>query len=243
MRYQGGKFFQRKKIKEAIMKDLENREISGTYIEPFVGGGNFAEVMGNLFDNAHYSDTHIDLIMMWTAFYNGEVEIPETHITKEEYNELRHAEPSAYRGLIGFSCSFGSDWFKGFACTERHHKSTGCAVSASIRRITGDIITMAGKESTSFYCRDYRDISPSPGDVVYCDPPYAGTYGYSVGGFDTLTFWETMRRWTEMGAYVYVSEYSGPDDITVICEQSKLSKLSGMKHSKVETDKLYRVHS
>lgn len=148
MRYQGGKFFQRKKIKGAIMKDLENREISGTYIEPFLGGGAMAAVMGHEFNHAHYSDTHIDLMMMWQAVHNGEMEIPETHITKEEYNELRHAEPSAHRGFIGFSCSYGAGWFKGYACSEKQHRKRGCPLEQAFRRLAGDIITMAGKKST-----------------------------------------------------------------------------------------------
>lgn len=244
MRYQGGKFWQRKQIKQAIMKDLEGRELSGTYIEPFIGGGAMAAVMGNEFNHAHYSDTHPDLMMMWEAVHSGEMDTENIHHpSREEYNELRHAEPSAYRGLIGFSASFGGGWFKGFICSEKRHKDVDCSVSATARRIKGDIITMSGQESTTFYHRDYRDVIVKEGDVIYCDPPYVNTHGYSVGEFDTLLFWNTMREWADLGAYVYVSEYNGPDDIPVICEQSKNTTLAGMRYMRKVIDKLYRVHT
>ena len=53
------------------------------------------------------------------------------------------------------------------------------------------------------------------GTVIYCDPPYAGTAGYSTGEFDTDKAWELYRAWADSGAHVYVSEYSGPESFLV----------------------------
>jgi len=63
---------------------------------------------------------------------------------------------------------------------------------------------------TSF---DYRDYQHEEGDVVYCDPPYAGTEKYDGNTFDHASFWE----WVRTRDYpVYVSEYSAPDDFISI---------------------------
>ena len=57
--------------------------------------------------------------------------------------------------------------------------------------------------------RDFAKISPSPGDFVYCDPPYDGTFtGYDAGGFDDAhqkRLRDSAVQWHNGGAFVMLS--------------------------------------
>lgn len=224
------------------MEDLEGRELSGAYIEPFIGGGNVAAVMGNLFDNAHYSDAHPDLILMYEAFRRGEFNESTKHPTREEFDQLKKEEPSALRGLVGFGCSFSAAFFSGFICDEKNHAKRRCHFYASIRRVNADIKTMSGRKTTTFEHKSYMDVKASEGDVIYCDPPYANTSGYTVGDFDTNAFWRKAQEWVDNGAYVYVSEYEAPPSAAIICEQTKRVAAAGAHRAKTATDRLFRLH-
>lgn len=65
---------------------------------------------------------------------------------------------------------------------------------------------------------DYRNYVYQDGDVVYCDPPYAGTNGYERE-FDHEAFW----RWCRTRDFpVYVSEYRAPEDfISIWCKEKR----------------------
>ena len=51
---------------------------------------------------------------------------------------------------------------------------------------------------------------------MYADPPYRGVSGYVSGAFDHEAFYD----WARNAAFpVYISEYSMPEDFTVIWEK------------------------
>jgi hypothetical protein len=61
--------------------------------------------------------------------------------------------------------------------------------------------------------KDYRELEYRYGDVVYCDPPYAGRDTYCSGDFDSAAFWE----WARTREFpVYVSEYEAPEDFAEV---------------------------
>ena len=65
---------------------------------------------------------------------------------------------------------------------------------------------------------DYRNYVYHDGDVVYCDPPYAGTADYGRG-FDHEAFWQWCRT---RDFPVYVSEYRAPEDfISIWCKEKR----------------------
>lgn len=65
---------------------------------------------------------------------------------------------------------------------------------------------------------DYRSYVYNDGDVVYCDPPYAGTNGYGRE-FDHDAFWQWCRT---RDFPVYVSEYRAPEDfISIWCKEKR----------------------
>ena len=53
-------------------------------------------------------------------------------------------------------------------------------------------------------------VQAQPGDLVYCDPPFAGTKGYQFK-FDSEEFWRWAERLAKSGVLVYVSEYTAPE--------------------------------
>ena len=81
---------------------------------------------------------------------------------------------------------------------------------------------------------DYRSLSVPDDAVVYCDPPYYGTYtgGYtSMGGntFDSAAFHDWCRA---QRALVVVSEYQMPDDFVCIAQFSHQNLFSKNKVAK-----------
>lgn len=241
MRYMGGKGRIAKKVSEVILSRAQPN--SGTYWEPFVGGGGMASKIGNHFDVCKYSDASEDLIQMWAALNEGWE--PATPVTVEQYKELRsQPHASALRGFVGFGCSFGGKWFGGYARGGHNADGTArCHSSESRRAVLKDIQGMRGKGSTTFATMSAMDIQPLPGDVVYCDPPYADTTGYSTA-FDHELFWLTATRWAESGVHVYVSEYSAPVGWESIWEQPLRSSVRvGSEDRHIAVERLFTLGS
>lgn len=239
MRYMGGKGRIAKAIATVILADTDAR---GTYHEPFIGGGAVAARMGQHFNVAYYSDINLDLAMMWDALLHGWT--PPTAVTLDEYQALRHAAPSPLRGFVGTGGSFGGKWFGGYARggynadgTPRNHQAE------SARAVLKDVSTMKAKSVTEAFWEDALLIRPERGDVVYCDPPYAGTTTYNgQQGLDHARFWETVTGWAKAGVHVYVSEYTAPDDWACIWEQPLRSSVRiGSEDRHIATEKLWKV--
>ena len=64
---------------------------------------------------------------------------------------------------------------------------------------------------------DYRNYVYQDDDVVYCDPPYANTYKYTVD-FDSEGFWQWCRT---RNFPVYISEYRAPEDFISVWSKEK----------------------
>ena len=103
-----------------------------------------------------------------------------------------------------------------------------------------DIKELATGIDIDFHSFDYRDYQHEEGDVVYCDPPYAGVEKYDGREFNHEEFWE----WVRTSDYpVYVSEYNAPDDFPCIWQKEIPKKFAGGKsaHQKA-TEHLY-IHN
>lgn len=203
VKYLGGKSKLARQISETILAATPYRE---RYIEPFIGGGAMAEKMGGHFEHALYSDSHRDCVLMWQHGLAGG-EFPET-VTEDEYKAWRDAEPSGVRGFVGFAGSWGGKFFGGYG-----RDSTGRRnfIAEGLRNIERNLAGMRGRASTSVDELDYRLSDVRAGDVVYCDPPYADTTGYTTGDFDHDEFWQVVQGWAERGAEVFVSEFIAPE--------------------------------
>lgn len=105
-----------------------------------------------------------------------------------------------------------------------------------IQSLTG----LANGRIVSSEC-SYENVPFQEGDVVYADPPYAGTWNEYGSDFNTPLFWE----WVRTRDYpVYVSEYVAPEDFVCVWKKEKTRIGAGGTSSKYgkATEKLF-VHS
>ena len=187
-------------------------------------------VLAPQFKNVDAFDINEDLILMWQALKAGWE--PPHKISEEQYKKLKAAEPSALRAFAGFGgASWGGKWYGGYARGEGRNYA-----DESARSLMRDIQQM---QNCNFQCLDYQKIQPLPGDVVYADPPYAGTTEYR-DTFNSAQFWETMKMWAMNGADVFVSEYTAPSDWKMIWQMERTRDLkSKLTNAEKVTEKLF----
>ena len=228
MQYMGGKSRISKQIAEVLNSAIDKNK-------PFVSlfCGSCAIESKVQADVKILNDKHPYLIAMWQALQNGWM--PPDAVTKEEYYHVKANmdENPALTGFVGFGCSFGGKWWGGYAKDKRGDDYCGQAK----RGLLKDLV---GIQSATFTCLDYHDVEIPDGAVVYCDPPYANTTGYTVGQFDTDEFWNYMRQLSKR-CDVYISEESAPDDFECIWSKEKVRTLEKNDNvGRVKVEKLFK---
>lgn len=201
MRYLGGKSKTRKQISTFLESVRKPEQI---YFEPFVGGAWVLQEMGG---DRIASDSNEALITMYSALQKGW--LPPEDISESLYAEYKaKQDPSdPLTAFIGIGCSFGGKWYGGCA------RKKGYNFAAGGRRALQKQLPLI--MDVHFVAQDYRKWLPE-NKLIYCDPPYANTTGYK-DKFDHLTFWDTMREWSENNTVV-ISEYKAPDDFLCVLE-------------------------
>lgn len=241
MHYQGGKTLIARRLSETILAHTPART---EYYEPFVGGAGMADYMGHHFKRAHYSDLHGPLILMWQAAHAGLIMHGDaTHffpadIDRADYDYHKSKQPhSPATALIGFGSGFGGKYYGSYVYADVRDGRTYHHVA--LRSITKKLKGALAQEATTFNHAAYETIDPASGAVIYCDPPYAGTTGYSTGAFNHDAFWEWCRQQARRGCHVYVSEYTAPDDFTCIFEREKRVTMNHANNTRHAVERLY----
>lgn len=204
MMYHGGKSRHGKRIADII--GLAQPEI---YVEPFCGALN---VIRHVKAPLRFAcDAHGPLIAMWKAAQKGW--LPPDSLSRSEWEYLRERknEHDPLVAFAGFGCSFGGRYFEGYAKNNRKNFSYCKAAKRGIREKILDC------SDVHFLHCDFGNIEGSPGVVIYCDPPYLGTKGYSVA-FDRDSFLRVASRWADTGAIVLISEASDVPGAELIAE-------------------------
>lgn len=232
MHYLGGK--------SGIAKDIAmiiNKKISGgvTFVSLFCGALSVeSQIVGA--SRMILNDKHKYLIAMLRAVQNG-YDLPEK-ITEEEYNDIKanRDRDIVLSGFVGFACSFGGKWLDTYA-KDREGK-----VNYALRNKKSLLRKMATLKNAEFVNADYRDVIIPPQSIIYADPPYENTVGYTVGKFDSTEFWEYMRQLTREGHTVFVSEQNAPDDFKCVWEKqvSRSINYHGDKRTH-KTEKLFMI--
>lgn len=198
MRYFGGKV--------RLARDLAgiiNEYGVESYYEPFCGMFSVGALVTAPIRAG--ADTHEDLILLLNAVRDGWVGPEE--ITEEDYVFLKDDDPSPLRAFAGFGCSNSGKFFGGYA-----RESTGRNFAANAR---SSLLKLAPKiHDVDFRLESYQDWDRHA-DLIYCDPPYDKTTGFTTGAFDTKEFWEWVREQSRR-SIVLVSEYTAPDWATVV---------------------------
>ena len=206
MRYLGSKGLIAKHLAPIILKALEERAV---YWEPFVGGFSMAKVIGDQApaDKALFaSDYHTDLILLYQRLKAEGVDWLPDAVSEDEYKAIKTQPSSALRGFMGFGCAFGGKWLGTYARGEDRN------YAAESKRSLAKILSQLKRFSV--WQDDFTQTPETSSDlclkgqmVIYCDPPYANTSGYSVA-FDQAAFIETCLRLARWGNIVLVSEYA-----------------------------------
>lgn len=236
MRYLGGKT----RIANWLVEQIT--PLGGTYyLEPFLGGANSFVKLAPYYHKWYAGDVHEDLVLMWNALAEGWK--PPDWISKEKYAALRHAEPSALRGFVGFGASWSGKCFGGYVDTvydKYHQRETKpyllAAKSAVLKANAVVAETVLGVQHLN-----YSEWRVTPQTLIYCDPPYAGTTEYNTRGFNHGRFWSVAKEWTRHGACVVVSEHSAPKGWKVLAVRERKHMLRDTKDTEQQsrTEKLF----
>lgn len=228
MQYMGGKSRISKQIAEILNSAIDK---DTPFISLFCGSCVIESKVQA--DIKILNDKHPYLIAMWQALQNGWM--PPDVVTKEEYYRVKSNidENPALTGFVGFGCSFGGKWWGGYAKDKRGDDYCGQAKRGLLKDLSGVV-------NATFTCLDYKDVEIPDGAVVYCDPPYANTTGYTLGQFDTNEFWEYVRQLSKR-CDVYISEESAPDDFECIWSKEKVRTLEKNDNvGRVKVEKLFK---
>lgn len=245
MKYMGSK----SKIAKSILYFiLKNRVKDQVYVEPFVGGCNVIDKVGGErigCDNNKY------LIAMYKYLQNNQS--PNFDQSKQHYDDVRQAfkdnDPSNfedwYIGYVGFMASANGRFFDGGYSGKSNTKigTVRDYIDESIRGLDKQIPNL---KDIDFVCADYKDLIIPPNSIIYCDPPYANSKNYSIGGFNSDEFWEWCRVLASKGHKIFVSEYEAPPDFKAVWSQEVTSSLRAnnkVRGAKKSLEKLFKHES
>lgn len=214
MKYLGGKNRIAKEILPIILADRKEGQY---FVEPFCGGCN---VTANVSGNRIANDCNKYLIAMFVGLLSGE-NYPK-HIERELYNDVRGCFRSGsdkydlgFMGWVGFMASYRGKFFGGYAGVTMSKGRLYDYVDEAVRGVMRQIPKLHGVE---FHTGDYKNLLIPDESIIYCDPPYVGTTGYS-DSINHDEFWQWCRERVYDGHKVYISEYQAPDDFITIWEK------------------------
>jgi len=231
MRYHGGKAARGLgKAIAAILNEAARERNASRYVEPFCGGGSVLVHVDH--PKRFASDIHPDIVLLLEAVSNGWE--PPSNVSEKMYAQLRNGEPSALRGFVGFTCSFGAKWFGGYArSNSRNFADEGR------RALLRDAPRLVGVE---FRICPYTAWRPRRGWLVYCDPPYVNTTAFDgAPPFDSDRFWAWATKAAKAGADVFVSEERAPRGWCSVWEKAVVRTTTVTKSAQhVAIEKLFR---
>ena len=229
MKYVGSKRRIRKNIIPIILNNCDSDTV---YTEPFVGGANMIQAVPSSFLRVG-ADANKGLISMWNALKLGWT--PPSHVSEEVYQEIKsnqEAYPDYLVAYVGFN-SYGGKWFGGYPRDSMGKRDYWKEYEKNIKKQLPFVMDV------SFVFSDYNDLYVPKGSIVYCDPPYRDTLGYSLDGFNHDCFWD-WARYQSSRSKVYISEKVAPEDFECVWEQEILSSVAHHKDRKPLTEKLFR---
>jgi site-specific DNA-adenine methylase len=231
--YVGGKSRMIKGIREAINKEINGKKVNNFY-DLFCGGLSVSIGFVDCYD-VYSSDNNEDLIYMWNKvkdsnFYN---ECPI--VTKEQFDELKKQTTlSLDKSFAMFYCTFMCMYKGSHIINIKKNRTQG--YFNNIKKNEDSI-----KKIKEITCKEYKDFDFSNGNnIIYCDPPYINTVNtYKSKNFNHDEFWTQLKKWTDMGNYVFVSEKTCPIEHKVIYEKELPVNMS--KEGKTMVDKLFLI--
>ena len=223
MIYMGSKNRIAKDILPIILKD---RKPNQCYVETMVGGGNLIDKVEGFRIGADLNPYVIEALKL---IRDNPESLPD-HVTEEDYQEFKSKkELNGVTGVIGFTCSFGSKWFGGYA--------RGASKSYAKNAKNNALAQSPNLKDCLFINSSYQLLDIPKNSIIYCDPPYEGTTKYK-DGFNHIEFWDWVRTKSLEGHSVFVSEYNAPDDFICVWQKDLTTSFSTSDSIKA-TEKLF----
>ena len=227
MAYIGGKS---KKYKH-IIKFLNNPFFDDfDYLEPFCG---YCHILNKITNKKKLviSDNNSLLITLLT-FIKSNINYPIINdIT--EYKALKKERKNNIKtALAAFTYSYNGKEFGGFTDIVGNRN-----YSEERKRYYKKLYSNSSFQRAEILEKNYTEYSPK-NTLIYCDPPYSNTQAYGNNVFDTLIFWEIMRKWSKNN-FVFISEYNAPPDFIEVSSATKYMSMSGKGSTDLRIEKLF----
>lgn len=229
MRYLGGK----SRIAKEIVKVMSaEREEGMAWVEPFMGSG---KVISLVSGRRIGSDINHEMIALFKAIRGGWK--PPTDVSRELWYEVKSNQDKYsdhLKAFIGIGCSFGAVRWESYAkCNQGYNYAQQSHNSLmKLRPLIEDIELCS--------C-DYKNLAIPKQSLIYCDPPYRNTAGYGFE-FNHDEFDQWCRDRVKEGHYVFVSEYTMPNDFQLAWSKEVKVTLNHKINNMTKTEKLFRLH-
>lgn len=234
MQYVGGKYKVAKEL-AAIISMFNPR----VYWEPFVGAGNVIQYVKAPVKIG--SDLDIHIVSYLECVRDGW--LPPAEVSEVEHRFYKNYQPItrecyATKAAIRYGCSFGGDFFGGYARDIR--KGTSNSFARACRNQAFKQAPLL--KDIQFKNQSYADGIPEGANVIYCDPPYANTTKCGTKeSFDSKFFWEWCWAVAQRGITVLVTEFTAPPFAMEIWKREKFADLRKSGSNKVMTERLFLV--
>ena len=246
MRYCGSKRRFMKELKPILMEHLKD-EKKQLFVDAFCGGANVVCEVD--WPNKWAIELNRYVYALWVHLQKyGADGILEKYasMTEEEYYSIKQhylnndgVYPDWLIGFAGTCASYGGAWFGGYAHFNPNKNEDH--IREAFNGLKKQVESFKYLDTTRFINCSYDDLSFPLNSVIYCDPPYADRKQYE-SDFDHEKFWQWEREMSKAGHYVYVSEYTAPDDFKCIWEKKKKDGMATTKKGKkqnTKTEKLF----
>lgn len=220
VKWPGGKRLLVPEILKLVPEDIK------LYWEPFVGGGAVFFSIADQVGRALLWDSNKELMMAYEVVRDKVEELIEIlqmhhgrhHRDSDYYYKVRQEHPSEdtkdtivaarliYLNKTGFNGLYRVNGSGKFNVPKGKYDNPSICDESNLRAVSRKLQTTILLSSDKPF---NKVVQPSSGDLVYCDPPYHGTFtGYQAGGFgeqDQICLRNAALKWIQRGAQVIVS--------------------------------------
>jgi DNA adenine methylase len=228
MAYLGGKAKGAEHILECLNSPVFN---SFDYIEPFCG---YCHIVRRVKNKKKYtiSDNNRFLIVLLKYIQKNKNKHPT--INQEEYKRLReNPDKNPLRAAYAAFCySYNGKFFGGFV-----EKYGDRNYPEERKKYYDELHDNETFHKSKIQYVDYTKYMDVKNKLIYCDPPYSGTTEYH-STFNSDKFWDDMRTISKNN-YVFISEYTAPDDFICITQKTKRMSVAGRGATRKRVEKLF----
>jgi DNA adenine methylase len=210
-----------------------------TYYEPFCGG---CSVLFSLLHSEKTvkryvcSDLNLDLISLWNEIKNNPDVVIENYETMwHELSALSIADRKKYFGMVRerFNKEKSPYDFMFIMRTTTNgmprynlsgdfnnsfHVTRGGINPKEFSKVIIDWNKKLVENNVEFVGQSYENVVSKEGDVVYCDPPYAGTKGMYYGTIDYDALWEWISNQRGLVALSFDGKTTTKEYVNIVPE-------------------------